>query len=193
MRPVGRRPMCDTRNGDRLCAPPGADSIGHLLDRRGTRLFSGGDDLFSWVSARAGGGFGIFPSLRITHLVRGDRVSEDTCFGSFTTMRIPQHSAICALPRDSAAPRGAGQDPYPAARTSSRTLLDAVPVGLGRRRGARGARYCWPAHAAAQEWGVRVLIACKRLTAPLKRWSIERHRPCLQHLRADIIVTGRGA
>jgi hypothetical protein len=48
--------------------------ISHLLDRRGQRLFSGGDDLFSWVSARTGYGFGIFPALRITHLVRADRV-----------------------------------------------------------------------------------------------------------------------
>jgi glycosyltransferase involved in cell wall biosynthesis len=51
--------------------------IAHLLDRRGTRLFCGGDDLFSWVSARAGWGFGIFPSLRITHLVRANRVGQE--------------------------------------------------------------------------------------------------------------------
>ena len=50
--------------------------IAHLLDRRGSHLFSGGDDLFSWVSAQAGWGFGLFPTLRITHLVRAERVSE---------------------------------------------------------------------------------------------------------------------
>jgi hypothetical protein len=49
-------------------------SISHLLDRRGRRLFSGGDDLFSWVAARTGSGFGIFPALRIAHLVRAERV-----------------------------------------------------------------------------------------------------------------------
>jgi len=49
-------------------------AISHLLDRRGQRLFSGGDDLFSWVAARTGSGFGIFPDLRILHLVRADRV-----------------------------------------------------------------------------------------------------------------------
>ena len=49
-------------------------SIRHLLDRRGQRLFSGGDDLFSWVAARNGSGFGIFPRLRILHLVRAERV-----------------------------------------------------------------------------------------------------------------------
>jgi glycosyltransferase involved in cell wall biosynthesis len=54
--------------------------IGHVLDRRGLRLFSGGDDLFSWVSARAGWGFGIFPNLRITHLVRSSRVNEPYLF-----------------------------------------------------------------------------------------------------------------
>jgi glycosyltransferase involved in cell wall biosynthesis len=47
-----------------------------FLDRRGGRLFCGGDDLFSWVSARSGWGFGIFPSLRITHLVPASRVRE---------------------------------------------------------------------------------------------------------------------
>jgi glycosyltransferase involved in cell wall biosynthesis len=49
-------------------------SIRHLLDRRGQRLFSGGDDLFSWVASRNGSGFGIFPRLRILHLVRAERV-----------------------------------------------------------------------------------------------------------------------
>jgi len=52
----------------------GALSISSSFDRRGQRLFSGGDDLFSWVAARTGAGFGIFPSLQITHLVRADRV-----------------------------------------------------------------------------------------------------------------------
>ena len=50
--------------------------IGHLLDRHGERLFCGGDDLFSWVSARIGSGFGIFPELRITHLISADRLSQ---------------------------------------------------------------------------------------------------------------------
>ena len=49
-------------------------AISHLLDRRGRRLFSGGDDLFSWVASRTGSGFGIFPALRVAHLVRAERV-----------------------------------------------------------------------------------------------------------------------
>jgi glycosyltransferase involved in cell wall biosynthesis len=47
-----------------------------LLDRSGTRLFCGGDDLFSWVSAANGGGFGVFPELRITHLISERRVTQ---------------------------------------------------------------------------------------------------------------------
>src|SRR5262245_44399309 len=50
--------------------------IVHILDRQDSRLFGGGDDLFSWVAARAGCGFGVFPSLRLTHLVRASRVAE---------------------------------------------------------------------------------------------------------------------
>ena len=50
--------------------------IGHLLDRNGEHLFSGGDDLFSWVSARTGCGFGVFPELRITHLIAGARLNR---------------------------------------------------------------------------------------------------------------------
>jgi glycosyltransferase involved in cell wall biosynthesis len=50
--------------------------ISHVLDRHGERLFCGGDDLFSWVSARVGSGFGVFPELRITHLIAADRLSQ---------------------------------------------------------------------------------------------------------------------
>ena len=47
-----------------------------LLDRRGERLFSGGDDLFSWASIGAGQGFGIFPNLRVTHLIPATRLNR---------------------------------------------------------------------------------------------------------------------
>lgn len=45
-----------------------------VLDRRGERLFCGGDDLFSWASSELGCGFGVFPELRITHLISAKRV-----------------------------------------------------------------------------------------------------------------------
>ena len=47
-----------------------------VLDRRGERLFSGGDDLFSRVAARVGLTFGVFPELRITHLISADRLRQ---------------------------------------------------------------------------------------------------------------------
>jgi Glycosyl transferase family 2 len=50
--------------------------ITHLLDRHGERLYCGGDDLFSWVSARIGCGFGVFPELRITHLIGAHRLNQ---------------------------------------------------------------------------------------------------------------------
>ena len=47
-----------------------------ILDRRGQRLFSGGDDLFSWAAVGAGLGFGIFPQLRVTHLIASTRLTR---------------------------------------------------------------------------------------------------------------------
>jgi glycosyltransferase involved in cell wall biosynthesis len=47
------------------------------LDRTGERLYGGGDDLFSFVACEQGLSFGIFPELRITHLIGSRRLSED--------------------------------------------------------------------------------------------------------------------
>jgi hypothetical protein len=44
------------------------------LDRCGDRLFSGGDDLFSWLAAATSQGFGVFPTLRLTHMLRAERL-----------------------------------------------------------------------------------------------------------------------
>jgi glycosyltransferase involved in cell wall biosynthesis len=56
------------------------DSLGSgviaVLGRRGRALFSGEDDVFSWVAASLGLGFGIFPCLRLTHLIPADRLSR---------------------------------------------------------------------------------------------------------------------
>jgi glycosyltransferase involved in cell wall biosynthesis len=46
-----------------------------LLDRRGQRLFGNGDVAFSWAAAQIGKGFGIFPQLRATHLIRAERLT----------------------------------------------------------------------------------------------------------------------
>ena len=50
--------------------------VAAVLDRRGQRLFSGGDDVFSRVAAEADLGFGVFPELRITHLISAGRLNQ---------------------------------------------------------------------------------------------------------------------
>ena len=47
-----------------------------LLDRRGERLFGNGDVAFSWAAAQVGNGFGVFPQLRATHLIRAERLTQ---------------------------------------------------------------------------------------------------------------------
>jgi hypothetical protein len=47
-----------------------------VLDRRGERLFSCGDTLFSRIAAQAGLAFGVFPELRITHLIWAGRLHQ---------------------------------------------------------------------------------------------------------------------
>lgn len=51
--------------------------ISTVLGRRGGSLFSHEDDLFYWLSAGNEAGFGIFPELRITHLIPASRVQPD--------------------------------------------------------------------------------------------------------------------
>jgi hypothetical protein len=39
-------------------------------------LFSGEDDVFSWASVQAGQGFGLFPELRLRHLISAVRLNQ---------------------------------------------------------------------------------------------------------------------
>lgn len=50
---------------------------GVVLGRKGGELFSHEDDLFSWAAARAGMEFGVFPELRITHLIGAGRLNRE--------------------------------------------------------------------------------------------------------------------
>jgi len=47
-----------------------------VLGRRGQQLFAGEDNIFSWASVRAGQGFGLFPELRVTHLISAGRLTQ---------------------------------------------------------------------------------------------------------------------
>jgi glycosyltransferase involved in cell wall biosynthesis len=51
--------------------------IAPVLDRCGSRLFAGGDDLFSVVAAFSGLEFGVFPELRLVHLIHRDRLQDE--------------------------------------------------------------------------------------------------------------------
>jgi hypothetical protein len=63
----------------------------YITDRQGDSLFSGGDVEISYVCCRHGLGIGIFPELKLTHLIPRRRLSEDyfvrlaegTCFSGF--------------------------------------------------------------------------------------------------------------
>ncbi len=50
-------------------------SVSDLIGRRGRALFSGEDDLFSWVAVDGGQGFGLFPELQVTHLISAGRLT----------------------------------------------------------------------------------------------------------------------
>jgi glycosyltransferase involved in cell wall biosynthesis len=48
-----------------------------MLDRKGSELNSCGDDEFSWVACEQGYGRGVYPSLRVLHLIDSKRVAKD--------------------------------------------------------------------------------------------------------------------
>ena len=48
-----------------------------ILGRNGDRLFCAEDDLFSWAATLAGKGFGVFPELKVTHLISAHRLNPD--------------------------------------------------------------------------------------------------------------------
>jgi glycosyltransferase involved in cell wall biosynthesis len=50
--------------------------INAVLDRRGRRLFCGGDDLFSRIAVEIGLEFGVLPELRINHLISASRLNQ---------------------------------------------------------------------------------------------------------------------
>jgi glycosyltransferase involved in cell wall biosynthesis len=50
-------------------------NIKTMLDRRGQQLYCGGDDLFSRAATMIGKGFGLFPDLRVVHLISADRLN----------------------------------------------------------------------------------------------------------------------
>jgi hypothetical protein len=52
-------------------------NAGNVFGRRGAQLFCAEDDLFSWAAARTHTGFGVFPELRLTHLIPAVRLTHE--------------------------------------------------------------------------------------------------------------------
>lgn len=77
--------------------------ISQVLDRHGQNLFCGGDDLFSWLSAGSDTGFGIFPELRITHLIPARRVQQDylvrLAYGHTFSLAVLRYMVFGTTPR----------------------------------------------------------------------------------------------
>ena len=89
------QPTWTNNVADHFCAPWGAGlccpqrfairfsqlvrelKISKVVGRHGQNLFCGEDDLFSWLSVGSDTGFGIFPELRITHLIPAGRLRQD--------------------------------------------------------------------------------------------------------------------
>jgi glycosyltransferase involved in cell wall biosynthesis len=67
--------LCVTREtAARYVELTGRLNVNEFLDRRGKELLCAGDDLFSWASAAMGKGFGVFPELRVVHLISAGRL-----------------------------------------------------------------------------------------------------------------------
>jgi hypothetical protein len=63
-----------------------------LLGRRGGSLGCGDDDLFSWVAASLGRQLGVFPQLRLTHLISAHRLSR-----SYIQQLVRDHALTTGL------------------------------------------------------------------------------------------------
>jgi glycosyltransferase involved in cell wall biosynthesis len=112
-----------------------------LLDRQGPRLFGNGDVAFSWAAARIGQGFGVFPALRATHLIRADRLTKTYL------LRLAHDSSLSNTVSDYVGLGVAPQDALGRSMVVIRLLLRglrrgpfALRIGWAELRGARLAR-----------------------------------------------------
>jgi glycosyltransferase involved in cell wall biosynthesis len=67
--------------------------VSDIIGRHGHRLFSGDDDLISWAASGLGQGFGLFPELRVTHLILATRLKH----GYFLRLIYDHRFSHCVL------------------------------------------------------------------------------------------------
>ncbi|HUA38724.1 MAG TPA: glycosyltransferase [Candidatus Sulfopaludibacter sp.] len=154
--------LCVTRpvagHYHKLVARLNANSV---LGRRRQQLFCGEDDVFSWAAAASGLGFGIFPELRITHLISAERLSQ-AYFIRLLRAHAFSHGVLDFL-RDGA--RRPGFDPlqYP------RLLLHGMKNGLFAMRCRRAAMR--GRDDANQFIAERKLQPLDLFTVPMRNWN----------------------
>jgi glycosyltransferase involved in cell wall biosynthesis len=96
--------------------------LSNVLGRRGNVLFSSEDDLFSWIASAETCGFGIFPELRLTHLIGASRL------GPAYLLRLLHDKAMSSAVLHYLA---AGDQPAPLDwAASTRVLLHGLRRGL---------------------------------------------------------------
>ncbi len=114
-------------------------NVSKILGRRGKELFCAEDDLFSWVCAIMDKGFGIFPELRVIHLISAQRLTR-AYFLRLTHDWSLSHAVLHYL-LQSSKPRRIDLE------QSARILLGGVKNGLFHMRcklaGARGEQKAW--------------------------------------------------
>jgi hypothetical protein len=119
-----------------------------ITDRQGGSLLGGGDTEISFVCCSHGLGTGIFPGLKLTHLIPQHRISEDyfvrfvegICLSNFLLRYKWQH----IIP----------QSPF-----SIKTLLSVLKTILLYRGLDRDIRFAW----------VRALVKAKRIIVDLRQ------------------------
>jgi glycosyltransferase involved in cell wall biosynthesis len=113
--------------------------VNELVDRRGEHLFGNGDVAFSWTAVTCNLGFGVFPQLRVKHLVPSSRVTQRYF------LKLALDATFSAAVMDylwSGAP----------AQDSSSWIERALRLcAKGLRRGAFAMRYGWTVHKGAMQ------------------------------------------
>ena len=150
--PFGAGLCLHRRTGEQFAALVEKLKVATLLGRKGGELFQHEDDLISWAAAGAGYGFGIFPELRITHLIAAKRLNRAYF------LRLIYYSAFSHWILHYLL---AGERP------SRNSFFRAAHTGLhALRNGLFSARCQW-ARAKGEDWAAR-FISENRLTPASK-------------------------
>jgi glycosyltransferase involved in cell wall biosynthesis len=142
--------LCVTRQVALACVQLVEQLDAHgLLDRRGQRLYGNGDVAFSWAASLIGKGFGVFPELRVTHLIAAERLTQryflQMVFDSTFSNTVSDYLFLGVHPTSSA-----------------RRWLEMLRLPVRAiRRGAFAVRISWAGIRGADQ--ARELIKLKRL------------------------------